>query len=68
MQHGSEKQRKIMDLKTFFEMGGYAQFVWPAYGLTAAVLLWNWWAARRSEAEAQTAARRRLELARENRS
>jgi heme exporter protein CcmD len=57
-----------MDLQTFFEMGGYAKFVWPAYGLTALVLLWNWWAARRSEAEAQEAARRRLELARENRS
>ncbi len=22
----------------FFAMGGYADFVWPAYGLTAAVL------------------------------
>ena len=30
---------------------------------TALILLWNWWAARRSEAEAQTAARRRNELA-----
>jgi heme exporter protein CcmD len=57
-----------MDLQTFFEMGGYAKFVWPAYGLTALVLLWNWWAARRSETEAQESARRRLELARENRS
>lgn len=56
-----------MDLQHFLEMGGYAEFVWPAYGLTALVLLWNWWAARRSEAEAQEAARRRLELARENR-
>ena len=40
-----------MDLQTFFKMGGYAQYVWPAYGLTALILLWNWWAARRSEAE-----------------
>jgi heme exporter protein CcmD len=54
-----------MDLKTFLEMGGYAEYVWPAYGLTALILLWNWWAARRSEAEAQTAAKRRNELARE---
>jgi heme exporter protein CcmD len=54
-----------MDLQKFFEMGGYAEYVWPAYGLTALVLLWNWWAARRSEAEAQTAAQRRTELARE---
>jgi heme exporter protein CcmD len=57
-----------MDLQTFFEMGGYAKFVWPAYGLTALVLIWNWWAARRSEAEAQESARRRTEIARENRS
>ena len=57
-----------MDLKSFLEMGGYAQFVWSAYGLTAAVLVWNWWSARRSETEAQTAARRRNALASENRS
>jgi heme exporter protein CcmD len=57
-----------MDLKSFFEMGGYAEFVWPAYGLTALVLVWNWWSARRSETDAQTAARRRNELASENRS
>ena len=56
-----------MDLQTFFEMGGYAKFVWPAYGLTALVLVWNWWSARRSETEAQSAARRRNELASENR-
>jgi heme exporter protein D len=56
-----------MDLQNFFEMGGYAKFVWPAYGLTALVLVWNWWSARRSETEAQSAARRRNELASENR-
>jgi heme exporter protein D len=56
-----------MSLQTFLEMGGYAEYVWPAYGLTALVLLWNWWAARRSETEAQTAARRRNELGREDR-
>jgi heme exporter protein CcmD len=52
-----------MDLITFLKMGGYAEYVWPAYGLTALILLWNWWAARRSETEAQTAAKRRNELA-----
>jgi heme exporter protein CcmD len=52
-----------MDLQKFFEMGGYAGYVWTSYGLTALVLLWNWWAARRSETEAQIAARRRNELA-----
>ena len=57
-----------MDIQDFLKMGGYAQFVWPAYGLTALVLVWNWWSARRSETDAQTAARRRNELASENRS
>jgi len=52
-----------MDLQSFFHMGGYAGFVWTSYGLTALVLVWNWWAARRSEAEAQTAAKRRNEFA-----
>ena len=57
-----------MDLQHFLEMGGYARYVWPAYGLTALVLLWNWWSARRSETEAQDAARRRVEIAKETRS
>jgi heme exporter protein CcmD len=57
-----------MDLQSFFNMGGYAEYVWPAYGLTALVLVWNWWAALRSETEAQTSAKRRSELARETRS
>jgi heme exporter protein CcmD len=57
-----------MDLNNFFNMGGYAEYVWPAYGLTALVLVWNWWAALRSETEAQTSAKRRSELARETRS
>jgi heme exporter protein CcmD len=57
-----------MDLQKVLEMGGYAGYVWPAYGLTALVLVWNWWAARRSEAEAQLGAQRRNEIARETRS
>ena len=57
-----------MDLHNFLAMGGYAAYVWPAYGLTALVLLWNWWAAIRSEAEARTSALRRNELSQENRS
>jgi heme exporter protein CcmD len=57
-----------MDLHAFLQMGGYAEYVWPAYGLTALVLLWNWWSARRSETDAQAAARRRIELASQARS
>jgi heme exporter protein D len=29
----------VNTLATFLAMGGYARFVWPAYGLAAAVLL-----------------------------
>ncbi len=28
----------VRDLGSFLAMGGYAAFVWPAYGVTAAVL------------------------------
>jgi heme exporter protein D len=48
-----------MDLQAFLSMGGYAGYVWSAYGLTALVLVWNWWAARRCESEEQRSARRR---------
>ena len=48
-----------MDLQAFLGMGGYAGYVWSAYGLTALVLVWNWWAARRCESEEQRSARRR---------
>jgi len=48
-----------MDLNEFFRMGGYAGYVWTSYGLTALVLLLNWSAARRREAQEQDSARRR---------
>jgi len=48
-----------MNLQEFLNMGGYAGYVWSAYGLTALVLVWNWWAARRCEVEEQQSARRR---------
>jgi heme exporter protein D len=39
----------------FFAMGGYAAFVWPAFGFAALVMIGllaqSWWAARRREAE-----------------
>lgn len=28
-----------MNWQTFFDMGGYAAFVWPAYGLSAIALI-----------------------------
>ena len=31
----------------FLSMGGYAPYVWGAYGITLGVLVWNAWAATR---------------------
>jgi heme exporter protein D len=36
----------------FLAMGGYAGYVWTAYGITLAVLVYNIWAARRMRARA----------------
>jgi heme exporter protein D len=49
-----------MDLREFLHMGGYAGFVWTAYGLTTVVLVANWVSARRNEAEQIASARRRM--------
>ena len=43
----------------FLNMGGYAAFVWPAFGITAFVMAANLMAACRREAEALTLLRRR---------
>jgi heme exporter protein CcmD len=48
---------------TFWEMGGYARYVWPAFGLAFVVLAWNLWSARRYHAAAQLRARRALAMA-----
>jgi heme exporter protein D len=57
-----------MDLQNFLHMGGYAGYVWSAYGLTAVVLIGNWWAARRIETREIASARRRTEMLKETRS
>jgi heme exporter protein D len=31
----------------FFQMGGYAMFVWPSYALAAVVLWLNWYLPRK---------------------
>lgn len=42
------------EISAFLEMGGYGAFVWPAYGVTAAVMigiaLWAWRAQRAARA------------------
>jgi heme exporter protein D len=47
-------------MKEFFDMGGYAAFVWPSYALTFAVIALNVFWARRALTRAEEAARRRL--------
>lgn len=34
-------------MSEFFVMDGYAPYVWSAYGITLAVLIWNVWSAGR---------------------
>ena len=49
-------------LLEFFHMGGYASFVWPAYGVTAIAIVANIWLARRSLADSLAAARRQRSM------
>jgi len=49
-------------MRAFFDMGGYAAFVWPAYGVTLAVVLLNILGARRALERSRAEARRRLQM------
>lgn len=46
----------------FLAMGGYAQFLWPAYALTMLAVIVNVITARRAHATAREEARRRLAM------
>jgi len=46
-------------MSEFLHMGGYAAYVWPCFGLAAAVLAWNILSARRLHAAARERAVRR---------
>jgi heme exporter protein D len=46
----------------FLNMGGYAAYVWPSYGLTLAVIILNIVWARRLLARSREEARRRLAM------
>jgi heme exporter protein CcmD len=50
----------------FFDMGGYAAFVWPAYAVTLTVIFLNIIWARRALARSRAEARRRLAMHAEN--
>ena len=49
-------------MSEFLNMGGYAVYVWSAYGLTFAVIVWNIIWARRLLARSREDARRRLAM------
>jgi heme exporter protein CcmD len=49
-------------LAQFFDMGGYARYLWPSYGITFLVLGLNIWWARRALAQAKEQARRRIAM------
>jgi heme exporter protein CcmD len=48
-------------MRAFFDMGGYAAFVWPAYLVTLTVVVLNIVWARRALYRARGEARRRLD-------
>ena len=48
-------------MRAFFDMGGYAAFVWPAYAVTLGVVVLNIVSARRALARSLAEARRRLQ-------
>ena len=54
-------------MSQFFDMGGYAAFVWPAYGVTLAAVVLNIVWARRALARSRAEARRRLAMRGEER-
>ena len=47
-------------MSAFFDMGGYAAYLWPAYAVTLAVIGLNVYWARRALARARAEAWRRL--------
>ena len=49
-------------MRAFFDMGGYAAFVWPAYAVTLVVVVLNIVWARRALARSLAEARRRLQI------
>jgi heme exporter protein D len=50
----------MKELGEFFDMGGYAAYVWPSYVLTLVVVVLNVVWARRLLAKSREEARRRL--------
>lgn len=52
----------MKEISDFFDMSGYAAFIWPSYGLTFIVLVMNVVWARRLLARSRKQAQRRLAM------
>jgi heme exporter protein CcmD len=55
----------VKGLSDFFDMGGYAVYVWPSYALTLIVVVLNIVWARRLLARSRKEARRRVAMSTE---
>jgi heme exporter protein CcmD len=51
----------MTEVSSFWQMGGYARYVWPSVVLTLAVLAWNIWSAQREFRGAHLRATRALQ-------
>jgi heme exporter protein CcmD len=56
-----------MSLREFLAMGSYGGYIWACYAVTLAMLIFSAWSARRSLREQIGAARRRVEMQKEER-
>jgi heme exporter protein CcmD len=54
-------------MRAFLDMGGYGAYLWPAYGITLAVIVLNIVWARRALGQAREQARRRMQVQGEQR-
>ena len=52
----------MSDMTEFLDMGGYARYVWPSYGLVIAAIVLNVFWARSALKRARTEALRRLAI------
>lgn len=52
----------LADLGRFVAMGGDGAYVWSAYGITLAAMLWNIWSAARLHRRNLSRARRSTEV------
>jgi heme exporter protein D len=56
-----------MSLREFIAMGSYGGYIWACYGVTVAFLVFSAWSARRQLRGEIVAARRRIEIQKEER-